>query len=91
MQERLAKLASQRRDRPVEENLRVWKEMIAGTKEGFLNCMRFKMDPANNNGALRDPVAYRCNDTPHLHTGTKYKVREPLLVIINSVPSFCLL
>ena len=58
----------------MEENLRIWKEMVAGSKEGFTNCLRFKIDPASDNGTLRDPVAYRCNDTPHLHTGTKYKV-----------------
>ena len=59
----------------MEENLRIWKEMVAGSKEGFANCLRFKIDPTSDNGTLRDPVAYRCNATPHLHTGIKYKVR----------------
>jgi hypothetical protein len=35
---------SQRRGRPVEENLRLWAEMQAGSEEGLKNCMRIKMD-----------------------------------------------
>ena len=70
----MAKQASRRRDRPVEETQQIFKEMQTGSELGLKNCLRFKIDPANDNGTLRDPVAYRCNLTPHLHTGTKYKV-----------------
>lgn len=75
MQERLEGIESKRRNRPVEESLAVWKEMVEGTMQGKQSCMRFKIDMKDNNYTLRDPVAYRCNDTPHWRTGTKYKAR----------------
>ena len=31
------------------------------------------MDMSNPNKALRDPVCYRCNATPHQRHGEKYK------------------
>lgn len=68
-------IESKRRNRSVEENLAVWKKMVEGTPEGRKCCMRFKIDMKENNAALRDPVAYRCNDTAHWRTGTKYKAR----------------
>lgn len=74
VQERLAKQASKRRERSVDDTLYIFKEMQAGSETGLRNCLRFKIDPASDNGTLRDPVAYRCNLTPHLHTGTKYRV-----------------
>ena len=70
----MAKRPSAKREISKEESLRIWKEMKAGSTEGFKNCLRFRIDPANDNGTLRDPVAYRCNATPHLRTGTTYKV-----------------
>ena len=75
MQERMDGIESKHRNRPVEESLRVWKEMVAGSPEGLTNCMRFKMNMSDLNKAMRDPVAYRCNLIPHIRTGTKYKVR----------------
>ena len=74
-QERMDGIESKHRNRPVEESLRVWKEMLAGSTEGLTNCMRFKMSMSDLNKAMRDPVAYRCNLIPHIRTGTKYKVR----------------
>ena len=73
--ERREKIESRCRTRSVEENLSIWKEMVAGSEIGKRNCIRFKMDMGSANGTLRDPVAYRCNDTPHWRTGDKYKVR----------------
>ena len=32
------------------------------------------MDMSADNGQLRDPVLYRCSLTPHIQSGTKYKV-----------------
>lgn len=72
-------IESKRRDRPVEETLAVWREMVEGTPEGKKNCLRFKINMKDTNTALRDPVAYRCNDTPHWRTGTKYKARPQSL------------
>ena len=67
-------IESQRRNRSVEESLQVWEEMQKGTSEGLKNCMRWKISMTNPNKAMRDPVAYRCNLTPHHRTGTKYQV-----------------
>jgi glutamyl-tRNA synthetase len=74
-EERMAGIESARRGRSVEENLAAWREMVAGTDVGKATCMRFKMDMAATNKTLCDPVAYRCNETPHWRTGTAYKVR----------------
>lgn len=73
--ERREKVESRCRTRSVDENLAIWKEMVVGSEVGKKNCIRFKMDMSSANGTLRDPVAYRCNETPHWRTGDKYKVR----------------
>lgn len=74
LQERGEGIESKCRQRPVEENLAIWKEMVAGSPVGLTNCMRFKISVDNPNKAMRDPVAYRCNLIPHIRTGSKYKV-----------------
>lgn len=66
---------SGRRDRPIEENLKIFTEdMKNGTEEGVKTCLRAKIDYTNPNKALRDPVIYRCNATPHHRTGTQWKM-----------------
>ena len=73
--ERMQKIESKCRNQSVDENMRLWKEMKKGSKEGVACAARFKIDMSSNNGCMRDPVAFRCNvDTPHHRTGTKYKV-----------------
>lgn len=73
--ERMQKIESKCRSQSIEENMRLWKEMKAGSKEGVACAARFKIDMSSNNGCMRDPVAFRCNvETPHHRTGTKYKV-----------------
>ncbi|KAI1078655.1 glutamyl-tRNA synthetase [Whalleya microplaca] len=68
-------IASKRRDRTVEENLKIFDEMKAGTEEGLKNCIRAKISVDNPNKAMRDPVIYRCNpNDPHHRTGTKWKI-----------------
>ena len=75
-QERMDGVESARRGRSAEETLRVWREMQAGSEEGGRNCLRLKLDMSAANKALRDPVAFRCNLTPHHRTGTRYKARH---------------
>uniref|UniRef100_A0A7I4CEY7 glutamate--tRNA ligase n=1 Tax=Physcomitrium patens TaxID=3218 RepID=A0A7I4CEY7_PHYPA len=72
--EREAMIESKYRNQTVEENLKLWKEMIAGSTRGVQCCVRAKMDMSNPNASLRDPVYYHCNPTPHHRVGSKYKV-----------------
>lgn len=57
----------------VEQNMKMWSEMKAGTEFGQTCCMRAKLDMSSNNGCLRDPTLYRCKNTPHPRTGNTYK------------------
>ncbi len=72
-EERMAKIDSKRRNQSPEDNIRIFKGLLAGDKECRAFCMRAKIDMQSLNGAMRDPVLYRGNDTPHHRTGTKYK------------------
>ena len=62
-------IASAHRDDTVEDNLKHFTEMKAGTTEGLRWCLRAKISVDNPNKALRDPVIYRCNILPHHRTG----------------------
>ncbi|KAM9824865.1 bifunctional glutamate/proline--tRNA ligase isoform X1 [Syngnathus typhle] len=73
-QEREQRIESKCRNNTLEQNMKLWAEMKAGTERGQMCCMRAKMDMNSNNGCLRDPTVYRCKNTPHPHTGTTYKV-----------------
>lgn len=74
-EERMVGEPSARRERSVEENLKVFtEEMKNGTEEGLKNCLRAKIDYKDLNKAMRDPVIYRCNLTPHHRTGTQWKM-----------------
>lgn len=72
--ERMDGISSKKRDTPVDENVRLFIEMKAYSEEGQRYCVRAKISVDSKNKALRDPVIYRCNPTPHHRTGTKYKV-----------------
>ncbi|KAL3695636.1 hypothetical protein R1sor_009712 [Riccia sorocarpa] len=72
--ERMDGIESKRRNTSVEENLALWKEMLAGSEKGTQCCVRGKLDMQALNKTLRDPVYYRCNPTPHHRVGAKYKV-----------------
>jgi glutamyl-tRNA synthetase len=62
-------IASAHRDDSVEQNLKHFEEMTAGTTEGLRWCLRAKISVDNPNKAMRDPVIYRCNVLPHHRTG----------------------
>ncbi|XP_016445352.2 glutamate--tRNA ligase, cytoplasmic-like [Nicotiana tabacum] len=72
--ERMDGIESRCRNNGVEENLKLWKEMIAGSERGTMCCVRGKLDMQDPNKSVRDPVYYRCNQTPHHRIGAKYKV-----------------
>eukprot|EP00163_Fabomonas_tropica_P016016 TRINITY_DN28913_c0_g1_i1.p1 TRINITY_DN28913_c0_g1~~TRINITY_DN28913_c0_g1_i1.p1 ORF type:complete len:736 (+),score=245.73 TRINITY_DN28913_c0_g1_i1:44-2209(+) len=72
--ERMERINSKCRDNSIEENLRAWDEMKKGSEEGQTYAIRVKWDMKDDNGALRDPIMYRVNLTPHHRTGSKFKV-----------------
>ena len=68
-------MASPYRDRPIEENLRLFEAMQAGEIEDGKMVLRAKIDMANPNMHFRDPIMYRIITThPHHRTGRKWNV-----------------
>ncbi|KAI3709090.1 hypothetical protein L2E82_38845 [Cichorium intybus] len=72
--ERMNGIESKRRNQTVDENLKLWNEMILGTERGLQCCLRGKLDMQDPNKSMRDPVYYRCNPMPHHRIGSKYKI-----------------
>ncbi len=62
------------RNRTVEENLELFDRMTKGEFEEGSCVLRAKIDMANNNMNLRDPVMYRILKRPHHRTGSKWNV-----------------
>lgn len=62
------------RSNSVETNLEMWEQMKQGSTLGKTYAMRAKIDMKCTNKTMRDPVMYRCNDTPHHRTGSTYKL-----------------
>lgn len=60
------------RDRPIEENLRLFEKMNTAEAEEGSMVLRTKLDMANPNMHFRDPIMYRIIHTPHHRTGTKW-------------------
>jgi len=73
-EERKKGIEPKNRNASVDENLKLWEEMKNASEIGQKCVLRAKIDMQNVNGTLRDPTLYRCNLTPHLKTGTKYKL-----------------
>ena len=64
--------ASPYRNRPVEENLRLFLQMNTPEAVEGSMVLRAKLDMANPNMHFRDPILYRIIHTPHHRTGTKW-------------------
>jgi glutaminyl-tRNA synthetase len=62
------------RDRPVEENLDLFRRMRAGEFPDGARVLRAKIDMASPNVMLRDPVMYRILHAAHPHAGDKWCV-----------------
>ena len=65
-------VASPYRDRPVEENLRLFQQMNTPEAVEGSMVLRAKLDMGNPNMHFRDPIIYRIIQTPHHRTGTKW-------------------
>lgn len=64
--------ASPFRDRPIEENLRLFRQMNTPEAVEGSMVLRAKLDMANPNMHFRDPIIYRIIQIPHHRTGTKW-------------------
>lgn len=63
------------RDRPIEENLRLFQAMQNGEIEEGKMVLRAKIDMANPNMHFRDPIIYRIiTSHPHHRTGKRWNV-----------------
>ena len=60
------------RNRSVEENLKLFREMKAGKYADGEKCLRAKIDMSSPNMNLRDPVIYRILRATHHRTGDKW-------------------
>lgn len=83
------------RNRPVDENLRLFREMRAGKYDDGEKVLRAKIDMAANNINMRDPVIYRIVKAPHHRQGTKwviypmYDFAHPLEDAIEGITHSC--
>lgn len=64
--------ASPYRDRPIEENLRLFEQMNTPEAVEGSMVLRAKLDMTNPNMHFRDPIIYRIIHTPHHRTGTRW-------------------
>ena len=66
--------ASPWRDRPVEENLELFRAMRRGEFPDGAKVLRARIDMSAPNLNLRDPVLYRIIHAPHPHVGDAWKI-----------------
>jgi glutaminyl-tRNA synthetase len=62
------------RDRPVDENLDLFRRMKAGEFQNGARVLRAKIDMSSGNINLRDPVLYRILHATHPRTGDKWSI-----------------
>lgn len=60
------------RNRSIEENLKLFREMKAGVYPDGAKTLRAKIDMSSPNLNMRDPVVYRIAHVPHYRTGDKW-------------------
>ena len=60
------------RERPVEENLRLFEYMNSGECQPGTLVLRAKIDMTHPNMLFRDPLIYRVLNIPHVKTGNKW-------------------
>lgn len=60
------------RDRSIEENLRLFREMRDGKHAEGSKALRAKIDMASTNMLMRDPIIYRIKFANHHRTGDKW-------------------
>ncbi|OYP46837.1 glutamine--tRNA ligase/YqeY domain fusion protein [Prevotella sp. P4-119] len=60
------------RDRPIEENLKLFKQMNTPEAVEGSMVLRAKLDMASPNMHFRDPIIYRIIQIPHHRTGRKW-------------------
>ena len=60
------------RDRPIEENIKLFNHMNTPEAVEGSMVLRAKIDMANPNMHFRDPIIYRIIHIPHHRTGTKW-------------------
>ena len=62
------------RDRPVEENLDLFRRMRAGEFDDGTHTLRAKIDMAHENMQMRDPLMYRIRKVEHHQTGDEWPI-----------------
>lgn len=60
------------RDRPIEENLKLFREMRAGKFPDGTLTLRAKIDMSHPNIIMRDPIMYKISRETHYKTGDKW-------------------
>ncbi len=60
------------RDRPVTENLRLFREMAAGRHSEGSRVLRARVDMQHENMQMRDPVMYRIRHEHHYRSGDRW-------------------
>lgn len=60
------------RNRPIEESLKIFRDMKAGKYPEGKVVLRAKIDMAHPNMSMRDPVIYRVQHMSHYRTGNKW-------------------